>query len=97
LKKKKKVEHVTDTSTFEIGLIETPENIYEKKEETTYVLNAIKKLKQPQQEIIIFRFYNELSFKEIEEIYDQSDTWAKVNFYHAKNKLSSIIYGGEET
>ncbi|WP_442893577.1 sigma factor-like helix-turn-helix DNA-binding protein [Bacillus sp. 2205SS5-2] len=58
--------------------------------------NAIKKLKGPHQEIIILRFYNELSFKEIGEIFNQSDTWARVNFYRAKNKLSSIIYGGEE-
>lgn len=98
LKKSKKVEWVTDTFTFEneISNKETPENIYEKKEESIYVLNALKKLKQLQQEIIILRFYNELSFKEIGEIFNQSDIWARVNFYRAKNKLSSIIYGGEE-
>ncbi len=98
LKKQKKVVHVTDTSTFEneISNNETPENIYEKKEESIHVLNALKKLKQPQQEIVILRFYNELSFKEIGEIFDQSETWARVNFYRAKNRLSSIIYGGEE-
>lgn len=44
---------------------ETPENIFEKKEESIYILNALKKLKHPQQEIMILRFYNELSFKEI--------------------------------
>ncbi|MFD2046565.1 RNA polymerase sigma factor [Ornithinibacillus salinisoli] len=98
LKKNKKVEWVTDTDTFENEILnkETPEVIYEKKEESIYVLHALKKLKQPQQEIIILRFYNELSFKEIGEIFNQSDTWARVNFYRAKNKLSSIIYGGEE-
>lgn len=98
LKKNKGVEQVTDTSTFEneISNNETPENIYEKKEASTQVLSALKKLKQPQQEIVILRFYNELSFKEIGEIFDQSETWARVNFYRAKNKLSSIIYGGEE-
>lgn len=60
------------------------------------MLNALKTLNHQQQEIIIFRIYNELSFKEIGEIFNQSDTWARVNFYRAKNKLTSIIYGGEE-
>ncbi|WP_088053302.1 RNA polymerase sigma factor [Virgibacillus dakarensis] len=72
----------TLTYENEISNMETPENIYEKKEESVYVLHAIKKLKQLQQEIIILRFYNQLSFKEIGEIYNQSDTWARVNFYN---------------
>ncbi|MUK90639.1 sigma-70 family RNA polymerase sigma factor [Ornithinibacillus sp. L9] len=98
LKKNEKVEPVADLNSFqkENSNQETPENIYEKKEESIHVLHALKKLKPSQQEIIILRFYNELSFKEIGEIFNQSDTWARVNFYRAKNKLSAIMYGGEE-
>lgn len=97
LRKNKKSEQITDSSVLENINIneETPEMIYEKKEATISVINAIRKLKQPQQEIIILRFYNELSFKEIGEIFKKSDTWARVNFYRAKNKLSVIIFGGD--
>lgn len=98
LKKKSKDEQVTETSTYVNEHLnkETPEDIYEKREESMYLLNALNKLKQTQQEIIILRLYNDLSFKEIGEIFSQSDTWARVNFYRAKNKLSSIISGGEQ-
>jgi RNA polymerase sigma-70 factor, ECF subfamily len=98
LRKKKKSEQVTDISTFEneISNKETPEEIYFKKEKSINLLTAIKKLKQPQQEIVILRLYNELGFKEIGEIFNQSDRWARVNFYRAKNRLASIISGGEE-
>lgn len=97
-KKNKVVYPVADTSFFENQQIrgDTPEDIYDKKEVATNVLRAIQKLKQPQQEIIILRLYNELSFKEIGDIFNQSDTWARVNFYRAKNRLSSILYGGED-
>lgn len=95
---KKKREYAAETSVFENIHMnqETPEMIYEKKETSISVINAIKQLKQPQREIIILRFYNERSFKEIGDIFNQSDTWARVNFYRAKHKLSEIIYGGEE-
>jgi len=98
VKKSRKFERVTDISSFEneIPDQETPEQIYDKKEESLIMFNAVKKLKQPQQDIIILRFYNELSFKEIGDIFNQSDTWARVNFYRAKNKLSSIINGGDK-
>lgn len=97
LKKHKKVDQMANTSQLEnkIANEETPEGIYEKKEESTYVLNAINKLNKQHQEIIILRLYNELGFKEIGDIFNQSDTWARVNFYRAKNRLSSIIYGGD--
>lgn len=98
LKKKEKVEYFTDMSEFEneISNMKTPENIYAKKEDAINVRNAIKKHKQLQQEIIILRLFNELSFKEIGDIFNQSDTWARVNFYRAKNRLASIINGGDE-
>ncbi|WP_138420832.1 RNA polymerase sigma factor [Aquibacillus sediminis] len=98
LKKNEKVHAEEDVSQFEdqASNRETPEDIYEKKEEAICMLDAIRKLKQPQQEIIILRLYSELSFKDIGEIFNQSDTWARVNYYRAKNKLTSIIYGGEE-
>ncbi|MEH7237979.1 RNA polymerase sigma factor [Bacillus sp. JJ1562] len=98
LRRNKNIEQSSDISTYEndISNKETPEDIYLKKEKSTDLLTAIKELKQPQQEIVILRLYNELSFKEIGEIFNQSDKWARVNFYRAKNRLASIMNGGEE-
>lgn len=97
LKRKTKHEKNKVTNPLEMNLSngETPEDIYGQKEEIIEVLNAIRKLNYQQQEIIILRTYNELSFKEIGEIFNKSDTWARVNFHRAKNKLISIIDGGD--
>ncbi len=73
----------------------SPEVLYGRKEDTTQLLEALKKLKQPQQHIVILRIYNELSYKMIGEIFNQSENWARVNFYRAKNKLGLMIERGE--
>lgn len=93
LRKNRNLGNIIDATSIEDNITnkETPENLYEKKEEYKFLINAIKNLKQPQDEIIILRIYNELSFKEIGEIFNQSDVWARVNFYRAKNNLSSVI------
>ncbi|UOQ84699.1 RNA polymerase sigma factor [Gracilibacillus salinarum] len=97
LKKHKNVESAADISALENDPSnkETPEDIYLKKENAMTLLTAIKKLKQPQQEVVILRLYSELNFKEIGEIMDQSDKWARVNFYRAKNRLATMINGGD--
>jgi RNA polymerase sigma-70 factor, ECF subfamily len=99
MRKNKKIDRNIDPATIQESLAfqQTPEEIYEKKEESIHLMNAIKKLKQPQQEIMILRFYNELSFNEIGDIFDKTDLWARVNFYRAKGKLSNILDGGVET
>ncbi|UOQ48767.1 sigma-70 family RNA polymerase sigma factor [Gracilibacillus caseinilyticus] len=99
LKKHKNVnvQSAADISALENDLSnkETPEDIYLKKENAMNLLTAIKKLKKPQQDVVILRLYSELSFKEIGEIMNQSDKWARVNFYRAKNRLVSMINGGD--
>lgn len=82
---KDKVESITNT---------TPHEIYNQKEESTTLLKALNQLKQPQQHIVILRIYNELSYKEIGEIFNQSEIWARVNFYRAKNTLGLLIERG---
>lgn len=94
--KKQRSKMVEDIKEKTDGAIEhSPEMLYSQKEETAQLLNALKKLKQPQQHIVILRIYNELSYKEIGEIFNQSENWARVNFYRGKNKLGSIIERGD--
>ncbi|KIL51574.1 hypothetical protein KP77_10860 [Jeotgalibacillus alimentarius] len=74
----------------------TPEQFYEQKEERVLLLQALKKLSAQQQELIILRFYNELSFRDIGDIYKQSDTWARVNVFRAKGKLTQMMERRDE-
>lgn len=51
------------------------------------IYKKIHNLSQVSKEIIYLRLSGELSFKEIGEIFNKNETWARVNFYRAKQKL----------
>jgi RNA polymerase sigma factor (sigma-70 family) len=74
---------------------ESPENINEKKAEKIALLKAVHKLPEPYREIVNLRTYGDLSFKEIGEVFDNSENWARTTFYRAKLKLRDIILQGE--
>ncbi|MEO4053920.1 sigma-70 family RNA polymerase sigma factor [Solibacillus sp. CAU 1738] len=48
-------------------------------------------LKEPYREIFLLRTSINLSFKEIGEIFDKSENWARVTYYRAKLKLAERI------
>ncbi len=51
---------------------------------------------EPYREIMYLRIYGTLSFKEIGEIMNQSETWARVNYYRGKEKLRKDLMNNEE-
>lgn len=51
----------------------------------------IHRLQEPYREIFLLRTSIQLSFKEIGEIFDKSENWARVTYYRAKLKLSERI------
>ncbi|MGA3599255.1 RNA polymerase sigma factor [Lysinibacillus agricola] len=47
----------------------------------------IRQLQEPYAEIFSLRITMDLSFKEIGDIYEKSENWARVTYYRAKRKL----------
>jgi RNA polymerase sigma-70 factor (ECF subfamily) len=73
----------------------TPENIWERKEQERILHQAVQQLKEPHKQVVILRSFNELSFKEIGEIFEESENWARVTFHRGKHKLREILKEGE--
>lgn len=59
-------------------------------EEKAALYKNIHSLEEKQKEIILHRLLG-LSFKEIGAVFDQSETWARVNYYRAKEKLQKLL------
>lgn len=57
------------------------------KEEKERVYRKIKELDSITREVINLRIIGNLSFKEIGNILEKSENWARVTFYRGKNKL----------
>lgn len=59
----------------------------------TYVSihRAIHGLREPYREIFLLRTLSELSFREIGEIFDRTENWARVTYYRAKTMLAQRL------
>lgn len=67
------------------------EDTYLIKEETKKLLSALRQVKLPYGQVFWLRAYEEMSFKEIGEIFDKSENWARVNYFRAKTKIRKVI------
>lgn len=68
-----------------------PEELYLKNEEDREIHIALSQLDDLERNIVKFRIYENLSYKEIGSIYGKSENWACVKFYRAKNKLKIFL------
>lgn len=86
----------------DVSLEEIPEPSSASAEETVLnemsqeiVLAAIHKLPEPGREILHLRLLGGLSFQQIGAILHQSETWARVNYYRAKQTILKELKGHE--
>lgn len=78
----------------QLGTEKTDEDIFERlsnKEQALKIYRHLHQLSDPYKDVFMLRVLGELRFKEIADIYGKSESWAKVTFYRAKNKLVEFM------
>jgi RNA polymerase sigma-70 factor, ECF subfamily len=96
LSRVKKEQLTTINKTKELTYPNTPDIVFEEKEESINLVKALYKLKEQSREIILLRTFDELSFREIGDMLSQSEGWARINFYRAKLQLKDILLNNNE-
>ncbi|WP_277584751.1 RNA polymerase sigma factor [Psychrobacillus antarcticus] len=96
LKKEKKFHSTSIENMMQIGLDvpsnkDLPDVAVIKRSTLIAIHKEIHRLQEPYREIFLLRASLHLSFKEIGEIFDKSENWARVTYYRAKLKLSERI------
>lgn len=66
-------------------------NLVEAKENLKRLYRMIHQLDEPYKEVFLLRYNEELSFRELGEIFQKSENWARVMFYRAREKLRKKI------
>lgn len=61
------------------------------------LLKQLHSISDPYREVLYLRVFGELSFKEIGEIMEKSENWARVTFYRGKEKLREKMMKKEES
>ena len=69
----------------------TPQQTVETREETSTLYRALLALPSPQKDVVYLRSFAGLSFQEIALIFSKNETWARVTFHRAKQKLKEIM------
>ncbi|WP_375200458.1 RNA polymerase sigma factor [Bacillus sp. RS11] len=100
LKKEKRQSHMSVEQMMEMGLdvpsnVESPDVKLAKRNTFISLHREIHLLKEPYREIFLLRTSVNLSFKEIGEIFDKSENWARVTYYRAKLELVERIRGDQ--
>lgn len=63
------------------------------KEQSLIIYQVVHELGEQYKEVFLLRILGELSFKEIADIFGKSESWAKVTFFRAKNKIIEKMEG----
>lgn len=79
-----------DEVSFEIVGYHNLEADLLKSENKMELFKKIHLLDSQSKEIIFLRISGELSFREISDIFNKSENWARVSFYRAKQKLLEV-------
>ena len=93
--KKNRLKEVPFDDTFEAVSHSSTENKIEEAEAKVNVYKAISALGSPMKDVVLLRLTGDLSFKEIGDILNKSENWARVNFYRAKQILGKELEHNE--
>lgn len=89
--KEKRRKEVTLDEAVEIAMDEEIEKSIEETEGKLHIYRAIQALKSPMRDVVMLRLTGDLSFKEIGDVMGQSENWARVTFYRAKQILGKEL------
>ncbi len=64
------------------------ESLFEKKELTEKAFSCLHELEEPYKEVFMLSVFGQLSLTDISKLFGKSESWARVTFYRAKQKLS---------
>ncbi len=73
---------------------ENAEAVYIKKEQKLSIYRLLHSLEEPYKEVFTLRAIGDLSFKEIGEIFDRKEGWARVTYHRAKLKIRELMKEG---
>lgn len=89
LKRNKKYE-VLDDDILNAEIDNNPEEIVVSSDSKLEFYKKIQKLDKIYQDVIYLKITGELTFKEIGEVLNKSESWARVTFYRGKQKLKEV-------
>ena len=70
---------------------ESIENALIRKEYSARIHRILHDLKEPYKEVFMLRVFGELSFKDIGDVFQKGDAWARVTYHRARNMIREVL------
>lgn len=87
--------HYTDQELTEQmsvkGRAKDPEQCMMQKDEAMSIYQVLHYLDEPYKEVFTLKVLGELSYKEIAQIFEKQETWARVTYHRARVKIQEIL------
>lgn len=91
LDKSRRRREVPLDDAVELAMQEETEKTYIDEEMKLSMYKMIQQLSSPMRDVVMLRLTGELSFREIGDVLSQSENWARVTFYRAKQILGKEL------
>ena len=90
IKKNKNIKDMADNELFEIESLETTDEMVISNQGKLELYKKIQKLDEKTKDVIYLRITGDLNFKEIGDIFNKTENWARITFYRGKQKLKEV-------
>ena len=90
IKKNKNIKDMVDNELFEIESLETTDETVISNQGKLELYKKIQKLDEKTRDVIYLRITGDLNFKEIGDIFNKTENWARITFYRGKQKLKEV-------
>lgn len=83
---------LTDDLTVGMAAAEPlPEQAFIEKDRQIWLYRLLGRLEPDAREVVYLRMFTDLSFREIGQVLEKSENWARVTFYRSKIKLKEMM------
>ncbi|WP_138753946.1 RNA polymerase sigma factor [Paenibacillus sinopodophylli] len=89
--------YVEKQKRFELGQVPEPVNLINieeamlDKDNVLRIHRTLRRLNEPYKEVFTLRVFGELSFGQIGDLFEKTESWARVTFYRAKTKMQQAL------
>lgn len=95
IEKKNRHGEVSMDSTADVAVERELEKQLLDNESKLEIFRCIQKMDSPMKDVMLMRLSGELSFREIGEILEKTENWARVTFYRGKQIIGKELYRDE--
>ena len=87
----RKQKHLISESQIPPQWTDSPEEIALTKETAARLYALLDRLPEPYREVFSLRVFSDLSFSQIGNIYEKTDSWARLIYYRAKKRIKEDL------